>query len=73
MGHFLWDTIGLKKTFYDIAKANKMPVIYERALFAMCANRLCTPDSKLGVWDRWLDTVYLPSCITGSPDGLRPI
>ena len=28
----------------------------------MCANRLCEPDSKLGVWDRWLPTVYLPSC-----------
>lgn len=35
---------------------------YERALLAMVANRLCCPDSKLGVWDRWLDTVYLPSC-----------
>ena len=58
----LWDKIGLKKTFCDIAKANKMPVDYERALFAMTANRLCTPESKLGVWDRWLDTVYLPSC-----------
>jgi len=35
---------------------------YERALMAMTANRLCDPDSKLGVWDRWLSTVYLPSC-----------
>jgi transposase len=28
----------------------------------MVANRLCAPDSKLGVWDRWLQTVYLLSC-----------
>jgi hypothetical protein len=28
----------------------------------MVANRLCEPDSKLGVWDRWLSKVYLPSC-----------
>lgn len=28
----------------------------------MCANRLCAPESKLGVWDRWLKKVYLPSC-----------
>jgi hypothetical protein len=34
----------------------------ERALLAMVANRLCMPESKLGVWDRWLSTVYLPSC-----------
>ena len=34
---------------------------YERALLAMTANRLCEPESKLGVWDRWLSKVYLPS------------
>ncbi|MBW1967766.1 MAG: hypothetical protein JRI48_10420 [Deltaproteobacteria bacterium] len=28
----------------------------------MTANRLCDPESKLGVWDRWLSKVYLPSC-----------
>jgi transposase len=60
----LWDKIGLKKTFCDIAKANNLPEGYERALLAMTANRLCSPESKLGVWDRWLDTVYLPSCRT---------
>jgi len=58
----LWDKIGLRKTFCDIARANKLPLGYERALLAMTANRLCSPESKLGVWDRWLDTVYLPSC-----------
>lgn len=58
----LWDKIGLRETFCDIAKADKLPLCYERALLAMTANRLCTPESKLGVWDRWLDTVWLPSC-----------
>ncbi|MDY6974356.1 MAG: transposase, partial [Thermodesulfobacteriota bacterium] len=54
--------VGLKKTFDDIAKAKRAPVSYERALLAMVANRLCAPESKLGLWDRWLETVYLPSC-----------
>jgi transposase len=58
----LWDKIGLRKTFCDIAKANNLPQGYERALLAITANRLCSPESKLGVWDRWLDTVYLPTC-----------
>ena len=58
----LWERAGLKKTLVDIARANGAPQIYERALFAMTANRLCAPESKLGVWDRWLETVYLPSC-----------
>lgn len=58
----LWEKIGLRKTFCDIARDNNLPAEYERALLAMTANRLCSPESKLGVWDRWLDTVYLPSC-----------
>ena len=58
----LWEKLGLKKTLVDIAKTARTPAVYERALFAMTANRLCDPDSKLGVWDRWLETVYLPSC-----------
>jgi len=58
----LWNKIGLRATFCDIAKADKLPLCYERALLAMTSNRLCTPESKPGVWDRWLDTVWLPSC-----------
>ncbi len=49
-----------------MAESNGAPVICERALLAMAANRLCCPESKSGVWDRWLDTVYQPSC-----DGLK--
>jgi transposase len=62
----LWAKVGLKKILEDIAKADGAPLRYERALLAMVANRLCAPESKLGVWDRWLETVYLPSC-----DGLK--
>lgn len=58
----LWEKAGLKKTLTDIARSIGADDIYERALFAMTANRLCAPESKLGVWDRWLETVYLPSC-----------
>jgi hypothetical protein len=39
-----------------------LKVPYERALLAMVANRLCGPESKLDVWDRWLEKVYMPSC-----------
>ncbi len=58
----LWEEIGLKKTFIDIAESDGEPVIYERALPAMTADRLCLPESKSGVWDRQLNTVYQPSC-----------
>ena len=62
----LWERLGLKRTFSDIVKRKKLKVPYERALLAMTANRLCEPESKLGVWDRWLSKVYLPTC-----DGLK--
>ena len=58
----LWERLGLKKTIDDIVRAKNLRMPYERALFAMTANRLCEPESKLGVWDRWLSKVYLPSC-----------
>ena len=48
----LWERLGLKKVLQDIADAQGLKMPYERALLAMTANRLCAPESKLGVWDR---------------------
>jgi len=50
----LWERVGLKKIFSGIIRKNRLKAPYERALLAMVANRLCEPESKLGVWDRWL-------------------
>ena len=58
----LWERVGIGQSLRDICKAGNVKVPYERALLAMVANRLCEPESKLGVWDRWLSTVYMPSC-----------
>lgn len=58
----LWERLGLKKYLEAIGQAADGRAQLERALLAMVANRLCMPESKLGVWDRWLSTVYLPSC-----------
>jgi len=58
----LWERLGLKRTFSDIVKRKGLKAPYERALLAMTANRLCDPESKLGVWDRWLSKVHLPTC-----------
>jgi transposase len=58
----LWERLGIGDCLRTICKKLNCRVPYERALFAMVANRLCEPESKLGLWDRWLPTVYLPSC-----------
>jgi hypothetical protein len=58
----LWERLGMGKTLREVTAQSGCQVPYERALLAMTANRLCEPESKLGVWDRWLKRVYLPSC-----------
>ncbi len=58
----LWERLGIGRTLRELAQESGCQVPYERALLAMTANRLCEPESKLGVWDRWLKKVYLPSC-----------
>jgi len=58
----LWERLGIGKILRDIGTSKKLHVPYERALFATVANRLTDPDSKLGLWERWLSTVYIPSC-----------
>jgi hypothetical protein len=56
----LWEQLGIGRSIRVGIKQGQ--VEYDKALLAMVANRLCTLESKLGVWDRWLDTVYLPQC-----------
>ena len=58
----LWERLGIGPTMRRIVGERKATAPYERALLGMTANRLCQPQSKLGVWDRWFPTVYLPSC-----------
>ncbi len=58
----LWERLKLGPTLRKAMEDSGGSALHERALLAMTANRLCDPDSKLGVWDRWLQKVYLPSC-----------
>ena len=58
----LWERLGIASALKKIIRQQGYSEAYERALLAMTANRLCEPESKLGVWDRWLSKVYLPSC-----------
>ena len=58
----IWERLGLADEFRKIRQNDKCKVEYERGLLAMTLNRLCEPESKLGVWERWLtDRVYLPN------------
>ena len=58
----LWQRLGIDQVIKAVAKSNGCKQSYEHALLAMTANRLCEPESKLGVWERWLSKVFLPSC-----------
>jgi len=44
------------------ARAKRAAALFERALFAMVANRCLSPYSKLYCWEQWLgEEVFLPS------------
>ena len=58
----LWERLKLGPTLRKAMEESGGSTLHERALLAMTANRLCDPDSKLGVWDRWMHSVYMPSC-----------
>lgn len=60
----LWERLKLGPTLRKVMEESGGNPLHERALLAMAANRLCEPDSKLGVWDRWLKSVHMPSCGT---------
>jgi transposase len=60
----LWERLGIGPTLRKVIKEAGFGPHFERALLAMTANRLCEPESKLGVWDRWLSKVFIPSCNT---------
>jgi transposase len=60
----LWERLKLGPTLRKVMEESGGNPLHERALLAMTANRLCEPESKLGVWDRWLKSVYMPSCGT---------
>jgi len=57
----LWERLGIGPTLRQVLTPSQDAPRFERALLAMTANRLCDPPSKLGVWERWRETVYLPS------------
>jgi hypothetical protein len=66
----LWERLGIGPVLRQAAAEDNCQVPYERAVLAMTANRLCEPKSKLGVWDRWLPRVHVPSCWELSLDHL---
>lgn len=58
----MWEHLGIGPALRKAFESNNRIIPYERALLAMSVNRLCEPTSKLGVWQRWLKKVFLPSC-----------
>jgi hypothetical protein len=58
----LWKELGIDKVLLGQAKSKKTAASFERALFAMVANRCLSPYSKLYCWEQWLrEEVFLPS------------
>ena len=50
----LWAELGLRDVFRGIARKRELSYDLERAVFAMVANRACSPMSKLYCYEQWL-------------------
>lgn len=50
----LWREVGLHDAFKRIANKRNISFDLERAVFAMVANRVCAPASKLYCFEQWL-------------------
>ena len=60
----LWETLGFKDLLRDVLKASRRSFDVEAAVRLMVFNRLCDPESKLGVL-RWLEGVVVPGIDAG--------
>jgi transposase len=58
--HEIWKDLGFDRALGRALRSGKRQIDVEALVRAMVFNRLCAPDSKLGVL-RWLDTVAMPA------------
>jgi transposase len=59
--HALWEELGIGPLLREKMERDGCPAPHETALFAMTANRLARPASKLACYEHWLaDDVYWP-------------
>src|ERR1700678_1094660 len=57
----LWKELGIDRVLLGRARSKRTAAAFERALFAMVANRCLSPYSKLYCWEQWLrEDVFLP-------------
>src|SRR6266568_1819723 len=57
----LWRELGIDAVLAERASTQRIRQPFERALFAMVANRALAPYSKLYCWEQWLrEEVFLP-------------
>jgi len=57
----LWDKLGIRKILEKAVQSEDRSVPFERAIFAMVANRCLAPSSKLCCYEQWLaEDVYFP-------------
>jgi transposase len=58
--HEIWKDLGFDRALRRSLRSGKRKIDVEALVRAMVFNRLCAPDSKLGVL-RWLETVAMPA------------
>jgi transposase len=58
--HALWRELGLKEEIERVSSDRPSAAALVEAAFLLVANRALAPESKLGLYERWMQEIYWP-------------
>ena len=69
LGSRLWQELGLDTFFAEVLQDRRGPVEWSNVIELLAVNRLCEPQSELGVHQRWFGTTAMDT-ILGTDDAV---
>jgi transposase len=69
LGSRLWQELGLDQFFAEALQDRRGPVAWSKVLELLAVNRLCDPQSELGIHQRWFGTTAMDT-ILGTDDAV---
>jgi Transposase DDE domain len=69
LGSRLWQELGLDQFFAEALQDRRGPVEWSKVIELLAVNRLCEPQSELGVHQRWFGTTAMDT-ILGTDDAV---
>jgi transposase len=68
LGSRLWQELGLDQFFAEALQDRRGPVEWSKVIELLAVNRLCDPQSELGVHQRWFGTTAMDTILGSEAD-----